>query len=527
MTGTVQVDLNICCRSLRNRDTFSKSDPYCEVAVMGAGGRWTEIDRTEVIPDNLNPEFTKAIRVDYYFELQQPLKFSVFDFDERSSDFIGSAETQLGAIVGALNQTLVLELQESGGRVSGKIVLRAEEVKGSNDSVYLELAARGVEDIEFFSKSDPFLTISKIRPDGSWMKVHTTEYKANNLNPVWTGFKLPLSVLCGNDFFRPIRLEIVDYESNGRHKFIGATETNLNDILLHGGRTFPFINPDKVSKRKYRDSGQLVIRQAYIIKEFSFLQYLQGNCSISLMVAIDFTASNGVPTNPASLHFCNPSAMNEYERAICSVGEILINYDQDKMIPVWGFGGSPVHGAPTSHCFPINGNPANPEVFGVQGILQAYRNCLRSVYLNGPTLFGHILRTAMEVASRPWAPGSQCYYILMILTDGEIHDFQESVNMIVQASELPLSIIIVGVGKSGFGAMENLDADKTGLRDSRGYKATRDIVQFVPFRKFDGNAMLMTKEVLAEVPAQLTGYMKSKSIEPIPRQLVPLARMPV
>jgi hypothetical protein len=108
----------------------------------------------------------------------------------------------------------------------------------------------------------------------------------------------------------------------------------------------------KASKRSYRDSGQLAVRQAYLIKEFSFLQFLQGSCGISLMVAIDYTGSNGTPSNPSSLHFCNPSAMNEYERAIWAVGDILMNYDQDKMIPVWGFGGSPVHGAPVSHCFP-------------------------------------------------------------------------------------------------------------------------------------------------------------------------------
>jgi hypothetical protein len=69
--------------------------------------------------------------------------------------------------------------------------------------------------------------------------------------------------------------------------------------------------------------------------------------------------------------------------------------------------------------------------------------------------------------------------------------------------------------------MENLDADGTGLRDTRGHRALRDIVQFVPFRKYDGNAMLLAKEVLAEVPKQLTGFMKAKGIQPIPRQAMP------
>jgi hypothetical protein len=42
------------------------------------------------------------------------------------------------------------------------------------------------------------------------------------------------------------------------------------------------------------------------------------------------------------------------------------------------------------------------------------------------------------------------YNILLILTDGEIHDMQATVDLIVQASELPLSIIIIGVGNEKF-----------------------------------------------------------------------------
>jgi hypothetical protein len=142
--------------------------------------------------------------------MQQPLQFGVYDYDTSKSQSIGKVTTQLGAIVGAVNQTLVLDLYNKSGAVTGKIILRAEEVKGSADSIYLELAARGVEDVETFSKSDPFLSISKARQDGSWVKVHTTEFIANNLNPVWRGFQLPCSVLCGGDFFSAIKLEICE-----------------------------------------------------------------------------------------------------------------------------------------------------------------------------------------------------------------------------------------------------------------------------------------------------------------------------
>lgn len=92
---------------------------------------------------------------------------------------------------------------------------------------------------------------------------------------------------------------------------------------------------------------------------------------------------------------------------------------------------------------------------------------------------------------------------------------------------MPLSIIIVGVGQANFGKMEELDSDDALLRDNRGRSAVRDIVQFVPFRNFHGNSALLAKEVLAEVPCQLTGFMKTRGVEPIPRQVIPLSQFPI
>ncbi len=57
--------------------------------------------------------------------------------------------------------------------------------------------------------------------------------------------------------------------------------------------------------------------------------------------------------------------------AISAVGAVLEHYDTDRMFPAFGFGGF-LNGT-TSHCFPLNGNPNNPEVAGVRGILDTYR----------------------------------------------------------------------------------------------------------------------------------------------------------
>lgn len=84
-----------------------------------------------------------------------------------------------------------------------------------------------------------------------------------------------------------------------------------------------------------------------------------------------------------------------------------------------------------------------------------------------------------------------------------------------------MSIIIVGVGNANFTEMETLDADTVALHQG-GVRAARDIVQFVPFNKFLAMSephtarIRLAREVLAEIPTQFIGYMKSNNICPKP-----------
>lgn len=65
----------------------------------------------------------------------------------------------------------------------------------------------------------------------------------------------------------------------------------------------------------------------------------------------------------------------------------------------------------------------------------------------------------MKIATELKNAEKDAYIILLILTDGEIHDMQDTINSLIQAAYLPLSIIIIGVGRANFDKMETLDGD--------------------------------------------------------------------
>lgn len=115
---------------------------------------------------------------------------------------------------------------------------------------------------------------------------------------------------------------------------------------------------------------------------------MKGGCDISLIAAIDFTASNGNPTQSDSLHYIDPSGLsqNEYQRCIRTVGQIIETYDTDKRFGVFGFGARiDDH---VNHCFPLH---PDGDVAGIDGIVEAYTNTLATVSLSGPTCLAPIL----------------------------------------------------------------------------------------------------------------------------------------
>ena len=104
----------------------------------------------------------------------------------------------------------------------------------------------------------------------------------------------------------------------------------------------------------------------------------------------------------------------------------------------------------------------------------------------------------------------------MILTDGQINDMNPTIDLIVEASELPLSIIIVGIGDGNFSSMMKLDADIIPLFTTKGKKSRRDIVQFLELKKYENNVKKLAMVVFEEIPGQIEQYYRMIDKHPNP-----------
>jgi len=57
------------------------------IANLQRDGRWYEKGRTEMIKNNLNPSFVKTITIDYMFEENQEIQFTLYDIDSSSAQY--------------------------------------------------------------------------------------------------------------------------------------------------------------------------------------------------------------------------------------------------------------------------------------------------------------------------------------------------------------------------------------------------------------------------------------------------------
>lgn len=111
----------------------------------------------------------------------------------------------------------------------------------------------------------------------------------NTLNPLWKPFRIPLAKLCNGDVMRPLKISVYDYDKFSQPDFIGDCETNL-DSIMKGTLSLKLVNKNK--KKGKEHTGDLVVKSAKLVRNYSFLEFIAGGLKMNLLVAIDCKYQN-------------------------------------------------------------------------------------------------------------------------------------------------------------------------------------------------------------------------------------------
>lgn len=173
--------------------------------------------------------------------------------------------------------------------------------------------------------------------------------------------------------------------------------------------------------------------------------------SSNLILGVDFTKSNnwtGARTfGGKSLHAIAPGAHNPYQQVIAVVGRTLEVFDDDRLIPAFGFGDTYTS---DKRCFEFY--PDGRPCVGFKDVLDRYNEITPGIILAGPTNFAPVIRSAIDIVKE-----ERSYHILVIIADGQVTNRRDTEAAIVEASRVALSIVVIGVGDGPWDVMEDFD----------------------------------------------------------------------
>ena len=429
--------------------------------------------------------FQKTFIMEYFFEKDQQILLSIFknkSGEQIKMDF----KSSIGSIVGSRQNTLTKKINSSDPE---NISITAIEMKDNMEYLSLDFDIRTNKPLNFTESRNYIYYL---------VEGKTNLYKSETISAdgKLLQARIPINLL------KPqFKLTVFDC----KQKPVARIQTTIEEFTTPNGTYKEIFFP--LSKHR----SMTLVNKSAVRKSYTFIDYLKNGVQLGLVIAIDFTGSNGHPNDQGSLHQIGPGIINDYERAISSCGSIVAYYDYDQQFPVFGFGAI-LPGEPSaSMCFNVN-SLDSPDIYSIPGVLEAYHKKVMEITFSGPTYFAPVLRETINIIHSQ--KNNLQYQVLMILTDGIINDMNETIDLLVMGAKLPLSVIIIGIGNADFSNMEILDADDNPLVSSTGEKCVRDLVQFVPFSKFEHNQQRLAEEVLEEVPRQILEYYTQNNMYP-------------
>jgi len=509
-----EIRLSIKCSKLPNVDGFlGKSDPRCDVYRKDdSNPSWFLVGSTEHIRNNPNPEFKTKIFTTYEFKDNPQLKFHVIDVDHKDAnkwESIGAwiiPLQQLNNAPDGMREGDLVNENRSGDKPGGlgSISVRAEVTKGRpGDIVKLKMKGTNIANKDGLKgASDPYLIFKKVLPTKTTENVAggKTPYVSNTKTPEFQPVYMNLMDLCNGQFDQPISVEAWDYDSLSSHDQIGVVETTLSALL----------SKEPIQLKDYKegrdlDPGQIQLVEGGIIRVPTFQDYqTEPGTKLHVTFGIDFTV-----TEDEKVHRKHDHAFNLYEQAIHNAGETLS--DDLGAAPVFnafGFGAKYNGGSEISHCFELG-----KGLKKAQDVNTKYWGCIKQkkVEMERTRHLNEILKKGMELASDQSTPH---YEVLVIVTHNVSDDTHLTLPALVEASKLPISVLIVGVGDGDFTNYKDLvpvtlmTHGEPPLQTSTSGTADRNILQFV---KGSSNLGIPVKQV---IPKQFLQYMSLNKVAP-------------
>lgn len=465
---------------------------------------WKIIGRTEDVYANANrnsPVWTNWVRISYLPKRIQQLRFCLIGYrsGEARSNYVWYCHSILSDLVSDREKhfplfrtrqervdgtdfgerlTVVVHTEESSPKLNFRMSLSAENLRSTRilapqPSAYYRLSYKTPSVMGFYH-------------------LYESEVIQQSVNPKWKPIRIKIP--SSNAGMNGITLNIAVFEKHERNgqksSLIGETTIPINGLLR--SRRLQLSRRYRNRPHQHLNSGTLIVKQARAKEMPSFKTIINDGLKLNFVIAIDFSYDERAMIQHHILPdetFSPSEEFNEdtipeskFSKAIKAVGSVIDNYATSQSIQAFGFGAEMRDTTETQYYFSLNGRE-NAHVDGSSGLFDAYEQSLKYVRLSGPSKFVPLIANVSNKCNEfgRVSQTNQHFTILIIMSHGNIGDFEQTVEKVIDISHTtPICIVIVGVGRMDFSKMEELDSDDSLLRYGT-KKAKYDIVQFFEY----------------------------------------------
>jgi len=239
VVSPMRLQLSLEASALKNtsgRMSRRVADPYAEIYL---GDNEELVGTTEIVHANLNPRWCSPIFLEFDPNHELWIKVRLHDdVSGRSVEIdMGSVLVHVNAIYRASQEGKAHEVPLEDG--AGSLILWAHESYDLASFFNFKFRGLHIKNIEIgrlgLGSTDPFYEIYKKHPLSTggtrWQLIHRSDTIKNHLNPMWEEEELNMETFCDNELDKFIKIELWDYQTNGKHRCMGEVETTASDIV--------------------------------------------------------------------------------------------------------------------------------------------------------------------------------------------------------------------------------------------------------------------------------------------------------
>jgi len=430
-------------------------------------------------------KFETDLIIPFYFSQIQPLEFIIKN--EKNEKSI-SIENTLGEIVGSLRQVYKKNIEwdmifEVKASLNDELNRECEfNVEISGDFIGMKTRYK------IISLGNQYEPINKL--------VYESEIMNNSPKMVFKPMAIPLSELSQDDALEDNMIEISFIDMN-----------HSDELAKFNGSIAQLFENDIDLDLKLNRKAKIICKKKNF---FSLLDYLESDMHLNTTLAIDFSETSGTNTH----HLVKDETT--FENLMNNFINLLEPYNEDEYFYIYGYGFQLKNDSKeVQNMFPITQDIDRPSV-AKKNINSTYCRFLEDIKFSKiKTNLDLIIKQFNEKIKEDIDDYDiREYNVLLLFANNDINNEKEFYNEFILSSDLPISLVIIGLGKGPFTKLENVEKNFWNITDNSGNKAKRKNIKFISFNSLGKNYQRTVKNSLVDIPDQMTEYLILKNIKP-------------